>query len=348
MTKRVNINGRIIGPGQPPYILAEMSANHNGSLERAFETISAAHKCGADGIKIQTYTPDTLTIDCDRDDFKVEGGLWDGYTLYQLYQEAHTPYEWHKPLFEHAAALDFTIFSTPFDETAVDLLEDLNAPAYKIASFEAVDLPLIRYAASTKKPMIISTGMANFEEIEEAVQTARDAGCLELILLHCISAYPAPLDQANLATIQDLRKRFDLVVGLSDHTLGTLAPTATALGANFIEKHFTIDPNDKGPDSAFSISPPQLEELVTATREAWSSIGQPGYELKPAEQANRVFRRSLYFVKELKAGQEITAKDVRRIRPGYGLPPKLIDDVIGAKVKRDIDIGEPVRAHDLT
>ena len=237
----------------------------------------------------------------------------------------------------------------PFDETAVDLLEDLNAPAYKIASFEAVDLPLIRYAASTKKPMIISTGMANFEEIEEAVQTARDAGCLELILLHCISAYPAPLDQANLATIQDLRKRFDLVVGLSDHTLGTLAPTvATALGANFIEKHFTIDPNDKGPDSAFSISPPQLEELVTATREAWSSIGQPGYELKPAEQANRVFRRSLYFVKELKAGQEITAKDVRRIRPGYGLPPKLIDDVIGAKVKRDIDIGEPVRAHDLT
>ena len=255
-TKTIEIAGRPIGPGQPPYVVAEMSANHNGKIERAIKTIDMAKQMGADAVKLQTYSPDSLTIKSDRPDFQLKTGLWNGYDLYGLYEWAHTPYEWHKTLFEHASKVDITCFSSPFDESAVDLLEDLNAPAYKIASFEAIDLPLIRYAAQTKKPMIISTGMASFEEIEEAVATARDSGCSELILLHCISSYPAPPEQSCLLTIPDLEKRFDVVAGLSDHTLGTtVAIAAVSIGANLVEKHVTLSRNDKGPDAEFSIEP---------------------------------------------------------------------------------------------
>ena len=263
----MKINNRIISNQQPPYIIAELSANHNGSIERAFESIKAAKEAGVDAVKIQTYTADTMTIDCDRKEFQITGGLWDGYSLYDLYKEAQTPYEWHKRLFDYAKEIDITIFSTPFDETAVDLLEELNTPAYKIASFEMTDLPLVKYVAQTKKPMIISTGMANLEEIEEVVQVAKENGCQDLILLHCISSYPAPVEQSNLRTIPDLAKRFGVLSGLSDHTMGTtVATTSVALGACVIEKHFTLSRKDKGPDSEFSLEPHELKHCVKIQR----------------------------------------------------------------------------------
>ncbi|WP_312257208.1 pseudaminic acid synthase [Stutzerimonas nitrititolerans] len=331
------INGRKIGKGYAPYIIAELSANHNGAIERAFATIKAAHESGADAIKIQTYTADTMTIDCDREDFQIHGGLWDGYKLYDLYKWAETPFEWHKAIFDYAASLGITIFSTPFDESAVDLLESLNAPAYKIASFEATDLPLIRYVASKGKPMIMSTGMCSEEEITEAVVTARDAGCKDLVLLHCISSYPAPMDQANLLQMPCLSDRYGTIPGLSDHTLGTTASVAAvALGASVIEKHFTLSRNDKGPDSEFSIEPDELKRLCKDTFDVWLALGKAGFERQKAEEGNKHFRRSVYFINDLRAGEVITASDIRRIRPGFGLPPKCFDQLIGKRVKQDV------------
>lgn len=336
----ISINGREIGPDHPPYIIAELSANHNGNIERAFETIKAARDSGADAIKIQTYTADTMTIDCNTEEFMIRGGLWDGYKLYDLYKWAETPFEWHKAIFDYAANMGITLFSTPFDESAVDLLESLDTPAYKIASFEATDLPLIRYVASKGKPVIISTGMCSEQEIDEAVAAAREGGCKELVLLHCISSYPAPMDQANLKQMCNLAERFNSMPGLSDHTLGTTASVAAvALGACLIEKHFTLSRQDKGPDSEFSIEPAELKSLCQDTRDAWSAIGKFGYERQRAEESSKRYRRSLYFVKDMKAGQEITDSDIRRIRPGYGIAPKYFDEVIGRTVKFDMARG---------
>lgn len=336
----IEINGREISPNNPPYIIAELSANHNGDLGRALKTIDMAKAMGADAIKLQTYTADTMTIDCEKEEFQIHGGLWDDYNLYQLYKWAQTPFEWHKAMFDRARKNDITCFSTAFDETAVDLLEDLNAPAYKIASFEAIDLSLIRYVAQTKKPMIISTGMANLEEITEAVEEAQNNGCADIILLHCISGYPAPVDQCNLLTIPDLAKRYNVIPGLSDHTLGTtVAVAGVALGACVIEKHVTLSQQDKGPDSEFSLEPNQLKNLCDETKVAWLSLGKAGYERKPAEEENIKFRRSIYVVKDIKAGEMLTNENIRRIRPGFGLPPKYIDNVIGKVVKVDIERG---------
>jgi pseudaminic acid synthase len=339
----IYIEEKAIGAGQPPYIIAELSANHNGSIERALETIDAAKRCGADAIKLQTYTPDTMTIDCDLPGFMIEGGPWNGYKLYDLYRDAHTPYEWHSVLFEHARRIGITIFSSPFDESAVDLLESLSAPAYKIASFEITDLPLIRYVAGTGKPMIMSTGMASEEEISDAVETARSAGCAELILLHCISSYPAPINQANLLQIPVLAKRFDVVAGLSDHTLGTTAAVAAvALGASVIEKHFTLSRSDKGPDSDFSLEPEDLRRLCETARDAWSAIGATGFRRQEAEGGSRIFRRSIYFIRDLPEGAILGRNDIRRIRPGLGLPPKHFDELIGRQLRTDVKRGTPV------
>jgi N-acetylneuraminate synthase len=339
----MKINNRIISNQQPPYIIAELSANHNGSIERAFESIKAAKEAGVDAVKIQTYTADTMTIDCDRKEFQITGGLWDGYSLYDLYKEAQTPYEWHKRLFDYAKEIDITIFSTPFDETAVDLLEELNTPAYKIASFEMTDLPLVKYVAQTKKPMIISTGMANLEEIEEVVQVAKENGCQDLILLHCISSYPAPVEQSNLRTIPDLAKRFGVLSGLSDHTMGTtVATTSVALGACVIEKHFTLSRKDKGPDSEFSLEPQELRQLCVDTKIAWQSLGQVGYEKKEAEKYNVKYRRSIYVVKDVKKGEKFTKDNIRRIRPGFGLEPRHYNKILDATASTDIKIGTPL------
>ncbi|MGI9341896.1 MAG: pseudaminic acid synthase [Gammaproteobacteria bacterium] len=336
----VTIAGRKIGPDSPPYVIAELSANHNGELSRALATIDAAKRCGADAIKLQTYTADTMTIESDSPDFRITGGLWDGYTLYDLYKEAQTPFEWHQAMFEHARKIGITVFSSPFDESAVDLLEDLNSPAYKIASFELTDLPLVRYAASTHKPLIMSTGMASEDEIEEAVVTACEAGCGGLVLLHCISSYPAPLDQANVMQVTELGRRFDAIPGLSDHTLGTTAAVAAvALGACAIEKHFTLSRADKGPDSEFSIEPDELDRLCRDTKDAWSARGHVGFQRQQAEEENRRFRRSIYFVRDIAAGSTITEQDIRRIRPGMGLPPKHFDELIGRRVKVDVSRG---------
>jgi pseudaminic acid synthase len=336
----MQIDGRVIGREHSPYIIAEMSANHNGSLERAFETIAAAKRFGADAVKLQTYTADTITIDCDEPDFMIKGGLWDSFKLYDLYKWAETPFDWHEPLFAHARKLGITIFSTPFDETAVDLLERLNTPAYKISSFEIIDLPLICYVASTGKPMILSTGMASEQEIEEAVTTARDAGCKDLMLLHCISSYPAPMDQANLRQIPELAKRFNVFTGLSDHTMGTAASVAAvALGACLIEKHFTLSRADRGPDSEFSLEPQDLERLSSDTKDAWLALGVAGYSRQKSEEASKVFRRSVYFVKDLPAGHVIGSDDIRRIRPGMGLAPKHYSDILGLRLKMPVTRG---------
>ena len=340
----VYINKRKIGASEPPYIVAEVSANHNGKIGKAMEIMSAAKASGADAVKLQTYTPDTITLDCDKADFLITEGPWKGYKMYDLYGLAHTPLEWHKALFDHARALNITCFSSPFDKTAVDLLEDLNAPAYKIASFEAIDLPLIKYVASTGKPMIISTGMASLVEISQAVEVALENGCSNLVLLHCISAYPAPINECNLTTIQDLAKQFPVVVGLSDHTLGTTASiTSVALGACFIEKHFTLSREDIGPDSDFSLEPLELTQLCNSTRDAWLSLGTPGYDRKPSEKSNAQFRRSLYFVEDVKKGERVTENNIRSIRPGFGLEPKYYEEVLGKILIEDIERGCPVK-----
>ena len=333
----ISIAGRRISLDAPPYVIAELSANHNGRLDTALRIIEEAKKAGADAVKLQTYRPDTITLDCDSEDFQIHGGLWDGRTLYELYQEAHMPWDWHKPLFDHARKLGITIFSSPFDPTAVDLLEDLNAPAYKIASFEAVDLPLIKYVASTGKPMIISTGMADAEEIREAIEAARAGGCIELAILHCVSGYPAPAADYNLRTIPDMIQRFGLVTGLSDHTLdNTTAITSVALGASIIEKHFTLDRNSGGPDDSFSLEPAELAALCRDIKTAWASLGRVDYGRKSSELGNVKFRRSLYFVKDLKAGEVITADAVRSVRPGFGLAPKEHSLIIGRRVLKNI------------
>ena len=329
----MNINKVEIGKNFSPYIIAELSANHNGSKESARQLIEVAKSAGADAVKLQTYTANTITLDSNADDFVIKGGLWQGQTLYELYKQAYTPWEWHKELFEYARALDLTIFSSPFDTTAVELLEDLNTPAYKIASFEAVDLPLIRYVAQTGKPMIISTGMADFTEIEEAIETAREADCRELAILHCVSGYPAPAEDYNLRTLIDMRERFDIPVGLSDHTLdNTTAITAIALGACIVEKHFTLDRGRGGPDNSFSLEPSELTALCRDTKTAWQALGQVDYALKFSEQGNVKFRRSLYFVKDMKAGDIIDETCIRSVRPGYGLAPKHFDSIIGRRV----------------
>ncbi len=349
MQNVVDIAGRKIGRGYPPYIVAEMSANHNGSLERALETILMAKKMGADAIKMQTYTADTLTISSVRPEFQIKGGLWDGYDLHSLYEWAETPYEWHRPMFEHAAATGITCFSTPFDKTAVDLLEDLNAPAYKIASFEAVDIPLIAYVAQTGKPMVISTGMAGFEEIGEAVAAARDNGCKQIILLHCISAYPARPEDSNLLTIADLEKQFGVVAGLSDHTMGTtVAVAGVAAGAAFIEKHVTLSRADKGPDSAFSLEPDELQTLCAETKTAWQALGKVCYSRSDAENVSVKYRRSLYVVKDIAVGEVFSENNIRSIRPGAGLSPVFWESVIGKKASRDISAGEPLEKNMIT
>ena len=343
MTKRLNIAGREIGAGCAPYIIAEVSANHNGDLNAALRIIEEAKRAGVDAIKIQTYRPDTLTLKSDLPDFQINDGLWAGRTLYDLYEWAHTPWEWHKPLFEHARKLGITIFSSPFDTTAVDLLEELGTPAYKIASFEAVDLPLIKYVARTGKPMIISTGMADAEEIQEAIDAAHEGGCKELAILHCVSGYPAPAKDYNLHTLPDMIARFGLVTGLSDHTLdNTTAIASIVMGAAIIEKHFTLDRNGGGPDDSFSLEPAELVALCRDSKTVWAALGRVDYGRKSSEQGNVKFRRSLYFVKDLKAGDVITRDAVRSVRPGYGLPPKFLDLVVGRKAKVDIRKNTPV------
>ena len=338
--QEIKIAGRSIGAAYSPYVIAELSANHNGKLETALLIIEEAKKAGADAVKLQTYKPDTITLNCDSDDFKIKGGLWDGRTLYDLYEEAHMPWDWHKPLFDRARELGITIFSSPFDNTAIDLLEDLNAPAYKIASFEAVDLPLIKYAASTGKPMIISTGMADAEEIAEAIEAAREGGCKELAVLHCVSGYPAPAEDYNLRTIPDMMERFGLVTGLSDHTLdNTTAIASVALGASIIEKHFTLDRSGGGPDDSFSLEPAELTALCQGAKTAWSALGCVDYGRKSSEQDNVKFRRSLYFVKNMKAGDVITHDCLRSVRPGFGLAPKLHEQILGKKVRIDVVTG---------
>ena len=339
----ISIAGRRIAADAPPYVIAELSANHNGKLDTAMKIIEEAKQAGADAVKLQTYTADTITLNSDAEEFQIHGGLWDGKTLYQLYQEAHMPWEWHKPMFDHARKLGITIFSSPFDNTAVDLLEDLNVPAYKIASFEAVDLPLIKYVAGTGKPMIISTGMADAEEIQEAIEAAREGGCQELAILHCVSGYPAPAEDYNLCTIPDMIERFGLVTGLSDHTLdNTTAIASVVMGASIIEKHFTLDRSGGGPDDSFSLEPAELTALCRDSKTAWAALGKVDYGRKSSEQGNAKFRRSIYAVKDISSGTVITAKHVRSIRPGYGLMPKHMDRVIGSRAKTDIPRAKPI------
>ena len=327
----IEIAGRKIGPGCPPFVICELSGNHNGDLDRALAMIDAAAATGCDAIKIQTYTADTITMDVDRPEFRIEGGLWDGRSLHELYQEAQTPYEWHPALFERARARGVILFAS------------LEAPAYKIASFEAVDLPLIAYAARHGKPLIISTGMANLAEIEAARDAALSAGAAGVVLLHCVSSYPASFADANLRTIPDMAARFGCPIGLSDHTPGTAAAVAAvALGACVIEKHFTLARSDGGPDAAFSLEPDEFSALVSDTRSAWEALGAAQYDLLGSERANAQFRRSLYVAADVKAGVRITAADVRSIRPGLGLRPEHRDAVVGRVATRNLKRGEPL------
>jgi len=341
--KEISINNRKISQKHPPYVIAEMSANHNGDINNAYKIIDMAKACGADAVKLQTYTPDTLTIDSNLPDFQLTEGLWAGQSLYDLYKSAYMPWDWHKLLFDYAKKVDITIFSSPFDNTAVDLLEDLNVPAYKIASFEAVDLPLIKHVAQTGKPMIISTGMADFEEIQEAIEAAREGGCKELAILHCVSGYPAPAADYNLRTLADMQKKFGLVAGLSDHTIdNTTAITSVALGASIIEKHVTLDRNGGGPDDSFSLEPKELRQLCIGAKVAWESLGSVDYGLKSSERDNIQFRRSLYFSKDVKKGERITIDNVKSIRPGFGLPSKYLDRILNMTCTEDVKKGTAI------
>jgi pseudaminic acid synthase len=326
------INAREISRDHSPYIIAEVSANHNGSILRAKETILAARNAGVDAVKIQTYTPDTMTIDVNKPDFLIDDGLWKGRSLYDLYREAYTPFEWHKELFDYARKIGVTLFSSPFDESAVDLLDSLNAPAFKVASFEVVDLPLIKYIAQKNKPILMSTGMASYDEIGEALEAAKSVGNGNIFLFHCISSYPTPLSEANLNMIPILQKEFNIQVGLSDHTIGNLASIlATSIGATAIEKHFTVNRSDGGVDSSFSLEPTEMEALVKETKEAFHALGSKSFSRSSVEDGNKIFRRSLYFVKDVDEGEVITNDCVRRIRPGFGLEAKYFDQVIGSK-----------------
>ena len=337
------IDGRAIGRSELPYIIAEMSGNHNGDINRALRLIEEAHRAGADAVKLQTYTADTITIDHHGPEFMVDGGLWDGRRLYELYEEAHTPWDWHPAIFAKARALGITVFSSPFDPTAVDFLESLGAPAYKIASPELIDIPLIRYVAKTGKPMIMSTGMATLDEIGDAVDAAKSGGCNDIVLLHCTASYPALPQDANLASIADLAQRFGVLSGLSDHTMGTIvATTAISLGAVVVEKHFTLARADGGVDSAFSLEPAELETLVRHAQIANSAVGSPAHQPTGAEASVLKNRRSLYVVAPIKKGEFFSPENIRSIRPANGLPPKLWDDVLGRRAAKDVAYGEPL------
>jgi pseudaminic acid synthase len=341
----ITIAGRRIGPGHPPFIIAEMSGNHNRSLDRALAIVEAAACAGAHALKIQTYTADTMTLDLDRGEFRIDdaSSLWQGKSLYRLYDEAHTPWEWHKPIFDRCRELGMVGFSSPFDATAVDFLETLGVPCYKIASFENTDIPLIRRVAATGKPMIVSTGMATAEELEETVAAARAAGCRDLVLLKCTSTYPASPENTNILTIPDLRERFGCVPGLSDHTMGIgVAVASVALGAAVIEKHFTLARADGGVDSAFSLEPAELQALVAETGQAWQALGAVRYGPTDGERASLVFRRSLYVVRDMRAGETFTTENLRAIRPGLGLPPKHLVACLGRRASRDLRRGTPL------
>jgi pseudaminic acid synthase len=339
----IEIAGRKIGADFEPYIICEVSANHNGDLNKALAMLDAAAATGADAIKLQTYTPDTMTIDHDGPGFVIEGGLWHGRQLYDLYKEAQTPFEWHEAMFARARDLGVTLFSTPFDDTAADLLADLGAPAFKIASFEAIDLPLIAHVARKGKPMIISTGMSNLGEIDDAVRTARENGCDQLVLLHCISSYPAPDEQSNVRTVPHLAQAFGVIGGLSDHTAGSAVSVASiALGGSVIEKHFTLRRADGGPDSAFSLEPDEFTALVSDCKRAWRSLGRVGYDLQGCERGSMAFRRSLYVVQDVSAGSTLDWSNVRSIRPGYGLPPRHMPDILDRRATRDLKRGDPL------
>ena len=345
----MKIGGRGVGAGSAPLVIAEMSGNHNQSLDRALEIVDAAAQSGAHALKIQTYTADTITIDIREGEFFISDAknLWKGSSLYELYEKAHTPWEWHKPIFDRAQQHGLIAFSTPFDKTAVDFLENLNVPCYKIASFESTDLPLIKYVAATGKPMVISTGMATFAELDETVEAARSAGCKDLVLLKCTSTYPSTPDDSNILTIPEMRKRYGCEIGLSDHTMGIgVSVAAVALGATVIEKHFTLQRADGGVDSAFSMEPQEMAQLVIETERAWQAMGKVHDGPTKKETASLVFRRSLYVVEDMKVGDTFTAKNLRAIRPGYGLAPKFYDHTIGKTAKRDIARGTPL-SHDL-
>ena len=344
--KSITINNCKIGHGHPPFIIAEMSGNHNQSLDRALAIVEAAAKAGAHAVKLQTYTADTMTLDIAEREFFINDpdSLWKGKSLYDLYKEAHTPWEWHKPIFDRCRELGLIYLSTPFDETAVDFLEELDVPCYKIASFENTYLPLIRKVAATGKPMIISTGMATIAELDETVRTAREAGCRNLILLKCTSSYPATPDNTNILTIPHMAKLFNCQVGLSDHTMGIGAAVASvALGAIMIEKHFTLSRAHGGVDSAFSMEPDEMRALVTETKRAWQALGKITYGPTEKEQKSLIFRRSLYIVKDMKEGDILTKENLRTIRPGLGLPPKYYDMLLGKYVKRDVKMGTPIQ-----
>ena len=342
MTGTIKIGGKLIGREHAPFIIAEMSGNHNQSLERALEIVDAAAKTGAHALKIQTYTPDTMTLDLDEREFHISDpkSLWAGTSLYKLYGEAYTPWEWHKPIFDRARQLGMIPFSTPFDATAVDFLESLDVDVYKIASFENTDLPLIRRVAVTGKPIIISTGMASIAELDDTVRAAREAGCNQLILLKCTSTYPATPKNTNILTIPHLRELFNCEVGLSDHTMGIgVSVASVVLGATVIEKHFTLNRTDGGVDSTFSMEPAEMSQLIIETERAWESLGQISYGATEAEKKSLQFRRSLYITKNMKAGDVISEENLRCIRPGFGLAPKFYESLLGKVVKRDIAIG---------
>lgn len=340
----MTIGDQPIGAGASPFVVAELSGNHNGDLGRALALMEAAKEAGADAVKLQTYTPDTMTIDCDRPEFRVTGGLWDGYTLYDLYRWAHTPWDWHEPLFAKGHDLGITVFSTPFDASAVDFLEQFDPPAYKIASFENTDLALVTRVVATGRPVIVSTGMASLRELDDLVQTARQAGCRDLALLHCVSAYPARSEEANLRTIPHLAEAFQAVVGLSDHTPGTaVAVVAIALGAAVVEKHLTLNRADGGPDAAFSLEPDELAALVAGCRDAHAALGKVSYERTRSEEGSVIFRRSVFAVADIAKGEPFTERNLRAIRPGHGLAPRHLADVIGRHATRPVARGEPLR-----
>ncbi len=341
----IAIAGRPIGPGHPPYIVAEISGNHNGDIGRALAILDAAAEAGADAVKLQTYTADTITIDHGGPGFTIEGGLWHGRRLYDLYGEAYTPWDWHEKLYERGRKHGMAVFSTPFDDTAIEFLASLDSPAYKVASFEMIDLPLIRKIAAQGKPVIMSTGIADLIEIGEAVEAVHQGGCDDLILLHCVSGYPTAPKDANLLTIPHLAETFDAVGGLSDHTHGiAVSVAAIALGAHLIEKHVTLKRSDGGPDAAFSLEPDELKALVEGCRIAWEALGGVNYERKPSEAGNAQFRRSLYVVADVAKGEALSSRNVRSIRPGFGLAPKHLPGVLGRRATRNLTRGEPLAA----
>jgi pseudaminic acid synthase len=336
----MKIGKYLLNKNSSVFIIAELSANHNGSIETAIETIRAAKRAGADAIKLQTYTSDTMTIDCQKDDFIIKGTIWDKQNLYKLYQQAYTPWEWHEQLFQVAKTEGLECFSSPFDKTAVDFLEELNTPAYKIASFEITDIPLIEYVASKGKPVIISTGIAELEDIQLAVDTCRKVGNNDIALLKCTSSYPAPIDEANMVMIKDLTDHFQVIPGLSDHTMGSTVPVvATAYGAKIIEKHFILDRSIGGPDASFSMNENEFKEMVKAVREAELAIGKLDYNLTPKQLKGKDFSRSLYVVEDIKVGELFTKNNVKSIRPGFGLHPKYYNTILGEVSNNDIEKG---------